>query len=206
MTMSGKLLLAGMTVLALSGTGLAADLYAPAANPPMAVAPAATDWSGPYIGANLGYGWGTLTSGATGASAGTGGWSLGVQGGYNFNLSDVLVLGAEGDINWSDETGTPGGVGFRKNWDGSLRGRLGVDIDGIMPYAEAGIAFASGTIGPDSATHTGWTAGGGVEVKVADPVSLNIEYRYADYGSTTYGGTGYSLTDNSARLGLNYHF
>jgi outer membrane immunogenic protein len=204
MTLIGKLLVAGIAATTLSGTAMAADLYAPAGNPPLA--PAAADWDGPYIGANLGYGWGTLTNGTTGASAGTSGWSVGAQAGYNFHATDIIVLGAEGDINWSDETGTVGGAAFRKNWDGSLRGRLGVDVDGIMPYAEAGIAFANGTIDPDSTTHTGWTAGGGIEVKVADPVSLNAEYRYADYGSSNYGGTAYSLTDNSVRLGLNYHF
>jgi len=200
--MFGRLLAAGIAAATLSGTAMAADLYAPAANTPMA--PAATDWDGPYVGANLGYGWGTLSSGGT--DAGTSGWSVGVQGGYNFHASDIIVLGAEGDINWSDETGTFGGAAFRKNWDGSLRARLGVDVDGIMPYVEAGIAFANASIGPDSAGHTGWTAGGGIEVKVADPVSLNAEYRYADYGSASYGGTGYSLTDNSVRFGLNYHF
>ena len=197
----GMLLVAGAIAAGSSGMAMAADLAAPAP-----VVPAATDWDGPYIGAALGYGWGTLTDSATGATATSSGWSVGGQAGYNFHLSDILVLGAEGDLNWSDETGTIGGASFRKNWDGSLRGRFGVDVDGIMPYVEAGVAFTNATIGPDSASLTAWTAGGGLEVKVADPVSVNVEYRYANYGSATFGGTGYSLTDNSVRLGLNYHF
>ena len=57
-----------------------------------------------------------------------------------------------------------------------------------------------------SATHTGWTAGGGVEFKVADPVSLNVEYRYTDYGSQTYNGESVGLTDNTVKVGVNYHF
>ena len=125
------------------------------------------------------------------------------------------MAGAEGDLNWNDQTGTFTGLtsgdnSARINWDGSVRGRLGVDLDGILPYAEAGVAFAnvtdSNVDGDFSNTHTGWTAGAGVEFKVADPLSLNLEYRYTDYGTQTYDNDTVGLTDNTVKAGLNYHF
>jgi len=215
MNMTGKLLLAAAAVAGFSGTAMAADLYVPPAQPaPAAQAPAQTDWDGPYIGASVGYGWGTATDSTLTDSTGLTGWLVGGQVGYNFHLTDNLVAGVEGDINWTNESGTFTGTAapdnFAINWDGSIRGRLGVDLDGILPYAEAGVAFANATdtIGGTSysGTHTGWVAGAGVEFEVADPLSVNVEYRYTNYGSQTYNGDTVGLTDNSVRVGVNYHF
>ena len=211
MKMTGKLVLAAVAAAGFSGTAMAADLYVPPAQPaPVAQAPAATDWDGPYIGASLGYGWGTASNSAP-DTANLSGWTVGGQVGYNFHLTDNIVTGVEGDLNWTNQTGNYStGDAFAINWDGSVRARAGVDLDGILPYLEAGVAFANGTdnLGgvSTSATHTGWTAGGGIEFKVADPVSLNVEYRYTDYGSQTYNGNSVGLTDNTVKAGLNYHF
>ena len=212
MKMTGKLLLAAAAVAVLSGSAVAADLYVPPAQPaPVAVAPAATDWDGPYIGASLGYGWGTADDTTAGDSASLQGWTVGGQIGYNFHLSDNVVAGVEGDLNWSNESGDYAAVpanSFRKNWDGSLRGRLGLDLDGILPYVEAGVAFANATQDPGglNGTYTGWTAGGGVEFKLADQVSANVEYRYTNYGTQTLGADSVDLHDNTVKVGLNYHF
>jgi outer membrane immunogenic protein len=147
------------------------------------------------------------------ASASSTGWLAGGQIGYNVHLSGTVVTGLEGDLDWTNESAIlAAGDAFRANWEGSVRGRVGVDLDGILPYAEAGIAFANATVtpagggAPASVTHTGWTAGGGVEFKLADQVSANVEYRYADYGSQPYAGTQTSFTDSTVRTGLNYHF
>jgi outer membrane autotransporter protein len=82
---------------------------------------------------------------------------------------------------------------------------LGVDVDTILPYIEAGVAFANVTDNnvPVTEVRTGWTAGVGIEFMLADQLSTNVEYRYADYGT---GSSGNRLTDNSIRVGLNYHF
>jgi outer membrane immunogenic protein len=212
MKMTGKFLVAAIAAAGISGTAAAADLYVAPPAAPAAVAPAATDWDGAYIGAHVGYGWGTVTP-AGAASASSTGWLAGGQIGYNVHLSGTVVTGLEGDLDWTNESAIlAAGDAFRANWEGSVRGRVGVDLDGILPYAEAGIAFANATVtpagggAPASATHTGWTAGGGVEFKLADQVSANVEYRYADYGSQPYAGTQTSFTDSTVRTGLNYHF
>ena len=213
MRMIQKMLLAGAAVTVFSGSAMAADLMAPRAPAPMmSVAPAAqTNWDGPYIGATLGYGWGTTLDTTNGNySSSPNGFTAGGQVGYNFHLSDNLVAGVEGDLNWNNQQATTNNGGtYRINWDGSVRGRLGVDLDGILPYAEAGVAFANATVtngGTFSATHTGWTAGAGVEFKLADQVSANVEYRYSNYGSQTFNGNTVGLTDNALRVGVNYHF
>ncbi|MGN6100647.1 MAG: outer membrane protein [Devosia sp.] len=154
---------------------MAADLYVPPAAAPV-VAPVASGWDGPYIGATLGYGWQTLAS-PTNATGN--GWSVGGQIGYNAHLSDNIIGGVEGNLDWVNYASSPTGA-YSVNWDGSLRARLGVDMGQWMPYAEVGVAFANvtdvtATTSPE--VRTGWTAGAGVEVMLADHLSANLEYR-----------------------------
>ena len=89
MSLKAALLLSTAAVLALSGPAMAADLPMPAA--PAMAAPAPGTWDGPYIGASVGYGWGTATNAYTSTDSDTGtesaslsGGLVGVQAGYNF--------------------------------------------------------------------------------------------------------------------------
>jgi outer membrane immunogenic protein len=212
MKMTNSFLLAGAALTMLSGTAVAADIYTPPAAPaPVAVAPATTDWAGPYIGASVGYGWATANDSLDSTSVN--GFSVGGQAGYNFDLTDTVVAGLEGDLNYNNQQGSFTGArtpdSYRMKWDASIRGRVGVDIDGILPYAEAGVAFANADLNAPASTnntYTGYTVGGGVEFKVSDPVSLNVEYRYSDYGDQTYAADSVHLNDNTTKVGLNYHF
>ena len=219
MTLTGKLLIATAAVAAFSGSAMAADLYVP---PAAAAAPVATstNWDGPYIGATLGYGWGTATATpaapAPAVSQAIAGGLVGAQIGYNFHVADQFVLGIQGDIAWLNESGTSAaGDKYQTNWSGALLARAGVDIDSVLPYVEAGVAFANASVTPGagpgagvavSNTHTGYLLGAGVEFMLADQLSANIEYRYNNYGSQTYAGVPVAITDNQIRLGLNYHF
>jgi outer membrane immunogenic protein len=197
-----KLALAAAGLAAFSNGAMAADLMVMHPAPAMApMAPATTSWDGLYIGANVGYGWGSLAP-TSGASVSTTGWLVDGHVGYNAHLSDQIVGGIEGDLDWSNVSGT----GYTTNWGGSLRGRLGLDVGGFLPYAELGVAFANGTLSGTSATHTGWTAGVGVEYMLTNQLSANLEYRYSDYGSQNYGASSQHLTDSTVRIGLNYHF
>jgi opacity protein-like surface antigen len=207
MSITGRLLLAAAVVGVFSGSALAADFSAPSVASGYQP-PAATDWDGPYVGASIGYGWGNASDNgpAGGGSVGTDGWLIGGQLGYNFHLSDIIVGGVEGNVDWDNQSGVLNGVTVQRNWDGSARARLGVDVDGILPYAEAGVAFANASAAGDGNTQTGWTAGLGMEFKMADQVSANVDYRYSDYGDGTYAGESVGLTDNTLRAGLNYHF
>ena len=78
-----------------------------------------------------------------------------------------------------------------------------------------GLAFANNTLTDntgvfeDTQTHIGWTLGAGVEFAVAENVSLDLQYRYSDFGSKTYDlavPTDYSLTSHAVTAGLNIRF
>jgi len=202
-------------VVLLSGSAMAADLAAPMKSAPMMAAPAASgDWDGLYVGASVGYGWGTamfFTAPTTSFPSNLSGLFVGGQVGYNFHLADSIVAGIEGNLDWSNEQGHYTSVPTdtsRINWSGSVRGRLGYDAGQFLPYAEAGVAFAAEdeNYGTDhNSTFVGWTAGAGVEFKLTDTLSANVEYRYSDYGTQVVTGSNVTLTDNTIRLGINYH-
>jgi opacity protein-like surface antigen len=207
---------------------MAADLAVPAA--PVVAAPAPTNWDGPYIGANIGYGWGfadhqpaiPIGPGGNGFDINTSGFLVGGQIGYNFHLSDNIVAGVEASVDWSNEQGTTTLIGGtttqRINWDGNVVARLGIDVGGnILPYIDGGFAFAnstrSNTVPGATATNTqtGWTVGIGAEAMFTDHISGFVSYNYADYGSAKYNTGGgpnqpnIHLTDNIVKAGLNFH-
>jgi outer membrane immunogenic protein len=206
--LTAALLLSIAAIAAVSGSARAADLMMPMQPAPvMAAAAPSGGWDGLYIGGNVGYSWGNAA--ASPVSASINGFSAGVDAGDNFSLTDSIVAGVEGDISWNDETGTftPGTATYRINWDGAVLGRLGYDGGPFMPYVEAGVGFANGTVSGISVTntHTGYVLGAGVQFQLLDQITGNVEYRYANYGSATYVATPVALTDNQIRLGLDYH-
>src|ERR1700681_2583578 len=145
-----KRILGGMVVAAaLSGSAFAADLGPRSYDKAPAMAAPVTNWSGFYIGGNLGYGWGNgntdfsfLPSPAlfeadnTTLGARTTGITGGAQAGYNWQMGS-LVTGLEADIQGSDIkgsahavptiNGTPIEVGLlssdpKLSWFGTVRG------------------------------------------------------------------------------------
>ena len=102
-------------VAAMIGTPvLAADMAVKA--PPL---PAPVySWTGGYIGANGGYGWGGWNSnslaaifpdgGSTTADPDVHGWFGGVTAGYNWQTSPQWVVGIEGDFDWTGERASDG--------------------------------------------------------------------------------------------------
>lgn len=191
----------------LGGIGMAnaADMARPVYKAPM-VAPAFS-WTGMYIGAVAGYGWGDadLSNFAIG-TFGTGrtkpdGWLAGGTIGYNYQQGN-LVLGTEGEFYWSDldgsATNTTLGIPltgtYSNNWTGTVSTRLGVAFDTVLIYGKAGVAWAnneytlrSSALGVGtfsvSETETGWLIGSGVEWAFARNWSAKIEATYIDFGS-----------------------
>ena len=99
-------------------TAQAADLGgAPVVYPRETYAPPLFSWTGFYVGANLGGAWGntTLTEDLTGASwdMGRSGVAGGLQAGYNYQFSNIVV-GAEWNIDWTSMGVT--GPGILRQW------------------------------------------------------------------------------------------
>lgn len=148
---------------------------------------------------------------------------VGVTVGTNFTHANGLVFGVVGDFAGSDVGATEAvGIGLYNigvNWAGSLRARVGINTGSFLPYLTAGLAVADVTSEyvqggvvrtTDSNTHVGWTVGVGVEAFVANNVSLDLLYRYSDYGAMTYnrGLRDYDieLSTNQVSVGLNFKF
>ncbi len=220
-----------------AGAAIAADIYTP---PPPIESPIyspapVVNWTGLYVGVHGGYAWGSAqaTHGngtASAADTSPSGWLGGGQIGANFQFDNGLVLGIEGDIaasglsaSWAGPGTGPGTVAINQKTSmlGSVRGRLGFANGNWLPYLTAGVGFAKSTrdyTGPggpasDTRTHTGWTAGAGLEYAMSQNWSIRGEYRYSDYGSQNYAmpgpgglGTDVKLTNHQVAIGLNYKF
>jgi opacity protein-like surface antigen len=172
-------------------------------------------WDGAFAGAFGGYSRGSLSAPA---AIGLTGLLLGVNGGANFTLENGIVVGVVGDLAWSNLTADPKVLippsAFDVNWTGSIRGRVGYDAGAFMPYLTAGIAVAGATLTADtgmvvgSNTHFGWTAGGGLEFRANDDLSVDFGYRYTDYAAVAYGtsATPWKFATQQVSTGLNWHF
>jgi outer membrane immunogenic protein len=242
-----RLLFAGAMALAAATPALAADLpQAPPPPPPQA--PAAYvptvvpqyNWGGVYFGLNGGYGFGQseFESTATNASSGsfsTDGGLFGVTAGANFQASS-LVVGIEGDVDWTDIKGNQTSTTFcgggtsctlqtENDWLGTIRARVGYAWDRVLFYGTGGGAF--GNIKPlvsmpgfalsTNNTEFGWTAGAGVEVALAENWTVRLEYLFVDLGKGTWscsaalcGGTALlvpvSFDASLVRAGLDFKF
>ena len=161
-------LLFAVTALATISTvpAIAADMRARPA-PVYKAAPAmvaAYDWSGFYIGAHVGYGWGdkdfSLTAPDEAAFAGdvlrqnhsTDGFLGGGQVGVNWQTGP-WVFGVEGQMSWTGMDGSSTGpaftggtntltVGTDIDWLATLTGRVGYAWNNWLWYVKGGIAWA----------------------------------------------------------------
>jgi outer membrane immunogenic protein len=220
--------LALLASTAFIGAASAADIQrpAPAYKAPIMAPARVYDWTGFYVGGNVGYGWGQQDVSLAGVGIGSpsvNGVIGGGQIGYNWQMNQ-LVLGLEADIQASGQSGS-GGAGAvaytdKMDWFGTVRGRVGYAFDRFLPYVTGGWAYGHGTINgvtgagsfSTSNDYSGWTAGAGLEYAFLNNWSAKLEYLYVDFGNgpTTATGAGAlssnHLTDNIVRVGLNYKF
>jgi outer membrane immunogenic protein len=186
----------------------AADLYGSRApytvNQPLN----AYSWAGPYLGANLGYAWGSVANNPTKPS----GFAGGVQAGYNWQ-SGAFVFGVEGDIQATGAEETFAPWKFSNPWFGTVRGRAGYALNNVLLFGTGGLAFGelrATTFGSlsDSHTNAGWTLGVGAELGFAPNWSAKVEYLYVDLANSNFVITGASngYRFGLIRAGVNYRF
>lgn len=181
--------------------------YAPAPEP-------FWNWSGLYVGANVGYGFGgvdfdalhrtSIPTSDLGRLADLDNDSVfgGVQAGYNWQR-DRIVFGIETDFQLSDSrdrvfgsySGDPafiGGTRSSLDWFGTVRGRLGFVAGRALIYATGGLAYADVDVSQfavDSATGN----------------SVSFRHNDTELGYTVGGGLEYALTPNwSMKLEYQY--
>jgi outer membrane immunogenic protein len=167
----------------------------------------AYSWAGPYLGANLGWAWGSIDNNPTNPS----GLEGGIQGGYNWQ-SGSLVFGVEGDLQISGASDTFAPWQFSNPWFGTARGRIGYAFNNILFYGTGGLAFGEThgeTFGlSESHTNAGWTLGVGAEFGIAQNWSAKVEYLFVDLADDRFSITGTSNGSEFSvvRAGVNYHF
>jgi outer membrane immunogenic protein len=223
---AAALTVAGIAGTVVVGTASAADLARKAPPPVVTKAPSYVpfSWTGFYIGANGGYGFGRSKWSGLPSSFDVKGGLFGGQLGYNWQFGQ-FVYGLEGDVDWTDLRGTASLVACngafcrtRNDFLSTVRGRVGIAVDRWLPYATGGLAVGNiratvpGFAGIDK-TNAGWTVGGGVEYALAPNWSVKAEYLYVDLGKENCSlacglpmGNNVSLTSNVVRAGVNYRF
>ncbi|HWV44033.1 outer membrane protein [Pseudorhodoplanes sp.] len=230
-----------ITIAAVAAAGIALGAVQSAsaadiARPVYKAAPVVTayNWSGFYIGGNVGYGWGRGDfDNLAGYSWNQDGVFAGGQIGWNWQgAGSPWVWGVEVDSQWAnmkDSVTVAAGPlvanAFSElNYFGTARLRLGYAWDRAMLYATGGLAWGTNEVGASLAlpgvfvsgtasdTHVGWTVGGGVEWALLDNWSAKVEYLYLDLGNESYlggpaaGGFNVDLTAHTVKVGLNYRF
>ena len=230
-----------LSLLALGGAAAAADLPPAPQLPPVEAAPVWTGfYAGLNVGGAFGssrnafniagFGLPSFNTSLTGVVGGG-------EAGYNWQTGP-WVLGLEANFEGSGLSGgrtapclpplcgaAAASYAQKLPWFGTLRPRVGYALGNWLFYATGGGALgqvdthATAPVGSfvatdnRSQTRSGWTLGGGVEVKLAAGWSAKIEYLYVDLGSRTTTYLSNPPISNTSRLsanvvtaGVNYHF
>ncbi|WP_280821339.1 outer membrane protein [Pseudaminobacter soli (ex Li et al. 2025)] len=163
---------------------------------------AAYNWSGIYVGGQIGYVAGGKVNHAYDiAQYGEdsqwnyrlnpkGGFG-GVFGGYNYQLDGGVVLGVEGDLVWGNVKADGANVSatsFMSNtkldWIGTARARVGYAFDRFMPYIAGGLSVARFRFGEVNVDHSDFPSTG------ASTASGTMT------GWTIGAGAEYAVTEN----------
>ena len=145
-----KYLLSGVAALGLLAAGAASAADLPSRKGPV-VAPVyvpAFTWTGFYVGANAGWGFGNMDSVGVSGFGDLDGFVGGGQIGYNYQLGQI-VLGLEADFQGADLKAGPSWAGLgivgegKTEWFGTVRGRVGYAFDRFLPYLTGGFAYGS---------------------------------------------------------------
>jgi outer membrane immunogenic protein len=200
----------GLMALAMAAPAFAADLPAQAPATYTKAAEPLYDWSGFYLGINLGGGWShncwtntsflgvaTVPGFGEGCNTATGGLAGG-QIGYRAQLS-ALVFGLEAQGNWANLSASNAslfnfGTTNQTNIDALalFTGQIGFTISDVLLYVKGGAALAHNTfnglfagVAFDQATETrfGSVVGTGIEVGFGPNWSFALEYDHAFMGS-----------------------
>jgi outer membrane immunogenic protein len=152
------------------------------------------DWSGFYAGGHIAQSWidgnyyvDPVGNFGIGAEA----FRFGVLGGYN-HLTENMLVGIEADVSLGEADDSFSVIGdFEIGPEVSLRFRVGLPQDRLLPYVTLGAALASAksgdiALGNDTALHLGLAAGAGLEFALTDAIALRGEYLFESFGKATY--------------------
>ncbi len=176
----------------------------------------AFNWTGFYVGADLGWHevkdrstvpastpycwWDCKSYGESGSS-----FIAGLHTGYNWQ-SDAIVFGVEGDVAGMNSASTVNDFcsstycdytqKVKMNALATLRGRVGYDLGGILPFVTGGLAVGNVRnyvadnndegLWDKTQFRTGYIFGGGFEYAMDENCLIRLQADYFDLGSTTF--------------------
>lgn len=199
-------LAAGIALSALMVTGaIASDLNGKSLKDDDSYVQGTTvNWSGFYVGGQLGYGIDIF--GVEGYNGGVAleGFAGGLKVGYDLALGRFLV-GAFGEYNWSD-INIADALSVDNDW--TIGARAGVIVaPKTMVYGLVGWSQAELSAGTSSETYDGVKAGGGVEFAIASNLFANLEVSHTWYDLDEGDGEGSpTFEDTRAMVGLKMKF
>jgi outer membrane immunogenic protein len=222
-----KFLLATVALIALGATApaLAADLAPRTYTKAPAYVTPIYSWTGFYLGGHIG---GAFSG--DNSLQGDSRFLGGVQGGFDYQFYNNIVLGIEAQYSWLSDSNNnggavlPGGARISESNDalGSVTGRLGYTWGPTLLYAKGGYAWKDGNnlnvslngvpvaFGTDGSHHDGYTVGAGLEYMFAPSWSAKIEYQYYNFGDTTFitpvGFGRFRDDEHTVKAAVNYHF
>jgi outer membrane immunogenic protein len=222
-----KILLGSVALLALgTASALAADLSPRTYTKAPAYVPAPIyNWTGFYIGANLGGAFEPDSFGGFAVGGNRSSFLGGGQIGADYQFAPNWVVGLEGQYSWTDlnRTATLGTLAVTDNTRGlgSVTGRLGYTWGPALLYVKGGAGFRDGgsatatiagvpTAVAVNSNTTGYTIGAGLEYMFAPSWSAKAEYQYYNFGNTSFttpvSAVAFNRDVNTVKLGVNYRF
>jgi outer membrane immunogenic protein len=199
-----------------------------------AAAPPAYDWTGFYIGENGGYTWNRVNAPETPGDAASAtaivpvtpsfdlkGWAGGITQGFNWQVNDRWVAGAEADFQISSIAGNGNaavtnivGLPFnygvfsasqRTEWFGTVRPRVGyLATSNLMIFATGGVAFGRTNVSGDLTL----TSPGSTVISGANTAFLCANPPTAPFGGPTCfsGSDAHTSVGWAAGAGVEYNF
>lgn len=174
--------------------GLNQPVVEPAPVAPVVQMAPSTDWTGGYVGGQLGY--------ARGSYAGTSdnNVSYGVHGGYDWDMGK-WVVGVGLDY---DKTDIDLGAGNNLDSIARLKGRVGADLGRTLVYATAGGAHAKADIAGVNHSDNGWFGGIGAEYAINDKWTVGGELLQNEFDD--FDNTGRRLGATTASVNVGFRF
>ena len=155
------------------------------------------DWSGAYVGAQIGYG--DLKS--NGAGLDGNGAIGGVHAGYRVDMGQ-FVAGAELDYNAANID--LGAAGNTLDNVAHLKLIGGYDLGRTLIYGTAGAAYAEATVGGAALKDNGYFGGIGVDYAISDQFTVGGEYLMHKFNN--FDGSGTNLDVNTLTAKVSFKF
>ncbi len=164
----------------------------PPAPAPVVVTTTTTDWTGGYVGADLGY-----NHAGTSPNVGSGNSAMGgVYAGYNYDLGNFVVGGEIG----ANKMNTPTGGGSHLTSTITAKVRAGYDMGSTLIYGALGAQHANGYINGRGIKGTGALVGIGLEHALNANWSVGGEADFTRLNNADKAGTRLNTTNVVARL------